>query len=143
MAETKTASKSKRTMSASHKAAIAAGRVEGATVRRYLEAIGTKGKPGRPIDPRRAERKVAEIEMQLKREEDPLTRLELEQTRIDLVARLESLRAKPDRDASALESEFVKVAKSFAARKGISYAAFRKVGVPADTLRRAGISRSS
>lgn len=139
MATTKT----RRSMSASHKAAIAAGRVEGATVKRYLDAISTKGKPGRPVDPRRAERKLAEIESQLQREENPLTRLELEQTRIDLTQRLESLQSKPDFDLPKLESEFVKVAKSYSERKGISYAAFRKVGVPAETLRRAGISRRS
>jgi hypothetical protein len=138
-----TTTKTKRSMSASHKAAIAAGRIEGATVKRYLDAISTKGKPGRPVDPRRAERKLGEIDKQLQREENPLTRLELEQTRIDLTNRLQALRAKPGLDIPALEAEFVKVAKSYSERKGISYAAFRKVGVPADTLRRAGIRRSA
>ena len=36
----------------------------------------------------------------------------------------------------------LKVGKSYAARKAISYAAFREFGVPADILKRAGVSRS-
>ena len=39
-------------------------------------------------------------------------------------------------DISALEKAFVKVGKSYAGRKSISYAAFREFGVPADVLKR-------
>ena len=46
-------------------------------------------------------------------------------------------------DISALEKAFVKVGKSYAERKAISYAAFREFGVPADILKRAGISRAA
>jgi len=46
-------------------------------------------------------------------------------------------------DLSALESEFVKTASKYAQRKGISYAAWRELGVSADVLKKAGISRSS
>ena len=40
-----------------------------------------------------------------------------------------------------LRASFVKVAKNYSARKGISYAAWREVGVDAETLREAGVSR--
>jgi hypothetical protein len=46
-------------------------------------------------------------------------------------------------DLSSLESDFVKTASKYAERKGISYAAWRELGVPADVLKKAGISRSS
>ena len=46
-------------------------------------------------------------------------------------------------DISALEKAFVKVGKSYAGRKSISYAAFREFGVPAEVLKRAGISRAN
>ena len=45
-------------------------------------------------------------------------------------------------DISALEDGFVKVAKGYSSRKGISYNAWRTVGVSAAVLKRAGISRA-
>jgi hypothetical protein len=46
-------------------------------------------------------------------------------------------------DLSALEREFAKVAQAYSQRKGISYAAWRELGVPADVLKRAGIGRAT
>ena len=46
-------------------------------------------------------------------------------------------------DLTALEAEFVKVAKAYSARNGYSYAAWRTIGVDAAVLTKAGISRSS
>ena len=46
-------------------------------------------------------------------------------------------------DLSALEADFVKAARDYGTRKGISYAAWREAGVDAAVLKRAGISRSS
>jgi hypothetical protein len=46
-------------------------------------------------------------------------------------------------DLSALEAEFIKVAKSYSERQGIAYATWRDVGVEASVLKSAGISRSS
>jgi len=44
-------------------------------------------------------------------------------------------------DISELESAFADVAASYSGRKGITYSAWREVGVPAVVLKRAGISR--
>ena len=44
-------------------------------------------------------------------------------------------------DLTALETDFVAVAKPYAQRKGISYEAWREAGVPAATLKAAGIGR--
>lgn len=46
-------------------------------------------------------------------------------------------------DLDRLESEFVRVAKGYADRKGITYAAFRTIGVPAATLKRAQVGRTT
>ncbi|MCC7077107.1 MAG: hypothetical protein IT198_08280 [Acidimicrobiia bacterium] len=133
--------KTKRTMSPEHKKAIAEGRAEGAAVKRYLEQLQVKGKPGRPVDPERAKKRLAKVDAQLREEANPLTRLELEQTRIDLQRKIEA--TGDSQDIDGLEAGFVKVAKSYAARKNISYQAFRKVGVPASVLKSAGVSRSA
>ena len=60
---------------------------------------------------------------------------------LDLNAELEIIGAKVD--LTALEAGFVAAAKSYSGRKGISYAAWRAVGVSPGVLKRAGISRSS
>ena len=44
-------------------------------------------------------------------------------------------------DLSSLEAAFVKTAGKYAERKGISYAAWRQLGVSAETLKKAGITR--
>ena len=59
---------------------------------------------------------------------------------MNLVDELENLDSGVD--ISSLEEAFVKVAKGYSARQGISYAAWRQVGVEAGVLRRAGIGRS-
>ena len=46
-------------------------------------------------------------------------------------------------DLSGLEQEFVDAAAAYSARKGISYAAWRELGVEPGVLKRAGIPRSS
>jgi hypothetical protein len=60
---------------------------------------------------------------------------------MDLQKELEGMGNKVD--LSALENDFVKTASKYAQRKGISYAAWRELGVPADVLKKAGISRAS
>jgi hypothetical protein len=66
--------------------------------------------------------------------------LELTQKRFDLVAERERLNARVD--LASVEKDFIKIAKSYAKRNGISYAAFRELGVSADVLKAAGISRA-
>ena len=59
---------------------------------------------------------------------------------MDVVAELAASDAKVD--LSALEKAYVKVAPGYSERKKISYAAWREMGVPAATLKQAGISRA-
>jgi hypothetical protein len=44
-------------------------------------------------------------------------------------------------DLTSLEAEFVAAARPSGERKGISYDAWRELGVPATTLKAAGITR--
>jgi hypothetical protein len=72
---------------------------------------------------------------------DPLRRLQLVQERLDLQDEVAIAENKVDLES--LEKEFVASARSYSQRKGISYAAWRELGVPASALRRAGIGRSA
>ena len=60
---------------------------------------------------------------------------------MDLAGELTNMEDKPD--LQALEKGFTDNAKGYGARKGITYAAWRELGVPPTTLKAAGISRGS
>lgn len=128
-------------MSDDHKAALAQGRLESRIVRDYLDALrSSKPKRGRKRSAETIEARLAEIETELPGS-DRLSEVLLLQERRDLQDELESLRS--DNAADAIEDEFVTVARSYSARRGISYATWREVGVSANVLKRAGVSRST
>ncbi len=128
-------------MSQEHKDALAQGRAEGRIVRSYLEALDAhRPKRGRKRTPDSIKNRLTAIARELP-EVDPLKRLQLTQERIDLEEELERLES--DNDLEALEQSFAEVARSYAERKGISYSAFRELGVSAKTLKAAGVSRSA
>ena len=133
--------KKTRTMSDEHKAALAEGRSQGRAVRLYLEAIeANKPKRGRKRTPESVQKRLDKITAELP-SADPLKRLQLTQEQLDLEAELAA--GESTVDLSALEADFIAAAAAYASRKGISYGAFRSVGVPPAVLRAAGISRSS
>ena len=123
----------KHSLSKEHKAAMAVGRVEGRIVRDYLEAIRmNKGKPGRKRTPDSISRRLAVIENELAAA-NAVQELELIQT--ELAAMTSKV------DPSSLEADFARVAQAYSKRRGISYAAWRAVGVEPSVLKKAGISR--
>jgi hypothetical protein len=131
----------KREMSEDHKAALAEGRRQGRAVRDYLEALEQhKPKRGRKRTVESIQAQLTKIEEQLP-DADPVKRLQLIQDRMDLHAELQSSENKADLEG--LEAEFVEAAKGYSERKGISYAAWRELGVDASVLKKAGISRAS
>ena len=136
----KSAKTAKRTMSADHKAKLAQGRNESRVVSRYLEAIAAgKGKRGRKRTPESISMQITKIDREM--DASPaIRRLELTQRRANLESERDRLNTRVD--FSGVEKEFVKVAKSYAKRTGISYSSFRRVGVSADVLKRAGVSRT-
>ncbi len=130
-----------RTMTAQHKAALAEGRAEGRAVKNYLEALQqNRPRRGRKRTPDSIKKRLAAIDAQFD-DVSALQQLQLAQERMDLKRELEAMNTKVD--LSALEAAFVKTAAQYAQRKGISYAAWRELGVSADVLKKAGISRAS
>jgi hypothetical protein len=131
----------KRAMSDDHKAALAEGRRQGRAVREYLQALEQhRPKRGRKRTVESIQAQLAKIEGQLA-EADPVKRLQLIQDRMDLQSELDANENKADLEG--LEKEFVETAKGYSERKGISYAAWRELGVEASVLKKAGISRAS
>jgi hypothetical protein len=131
--------KAKRSMTDQHKAALAEGRSEGRAVKAYLEALDTnRPKRGRKRTPDSIKKRLGVIEADLG-DASPILRLQLIQERMDLGKELATLDTKVD--MTAVESAFVTSAGTYAQRKKISYAAWRELGVPADVLKRAGITR--
>ena len=110
-------------------------------VRAYLEALeSSRPKRGRKRTKESIARRLDRIDIELE-DADPLKRLQLTQERLDLAEELDQM--DNGVDLTRLESDFTRVAKGYAERKGITYAAFRQIGVPAAVLKKAGISRAA
>jgi hypothetical protein len=129
-----------RKMSDDHKAALARGRSQGKAVRDYLSALEQGRKPGRKLDRDTIQGRISDIQTAVDAESDPAKRVDLIQKRLDLEHRLVSMEDEPD--VVALEAAFVEAAADYSERKGISYTAWREAGVPAATLKRAGVRRT-
>ena len=118
-------------------------KTEVAAVRDYLKALEQNApRRGRRRTPESVERQLAVLEGEM--EGVSVTkRLDLIQQRIDLEADLEALQQAGSVDLSALEAGFATHAAAYGGRRGISYAAWREVGVSSATLKSAGIRRST
>jgi len=132
----------KTPMSDSHKEALAEGRNHARVVGRYLEALeANKPRRGRKRTVDSVKKRLATVGTELG-EATGLNRLNLLQERRDLEIELATMQAGTP-DLSGLEKDFVRVAKAYSAKKNISYGAWREFGVPPETLKKAGITRSS
>jgi hypothetical protein len=130
----------KSPMTDEHKAALAAGRTESRIVKNYLDGLETnRPKRGRKRTSDSIKKRLAEIEASLA-DADPLSRLNLVQERMDLQEELETMGTKVD--ITALEDDFARVARSYSSRRGISYAAWREIGVEPAVLKKAGLTRA-
>jgi hypothetical protein len=131
----------KSPMTDAHKEALALGRDQGRSVRRYLEALDAhKPRRGRKRTAESVQKQLEGIEQKIANA-DALTRVNLIQQRMDLQQELAS--KSETVDLTALEADFVVAAESYGRRKGISYAAWREAGVDAAVLKKAGIPRST
>jgi hypothetical protein len=131
----------KTPMTDAHKAALAEGREQGRAVRLYLEALeSNKPKRGRKRTPETMKKRLDRIQADIA-SADPLKRLQLVQERMDLEQLIEA--AGTSVDLTELEKGFIKAAADYSKRKGISYAAWRELGVSAATLKAAGIGRGA
>ncbi len=129
-----------REVTEEHKAAMAAGRAESRAVRAYLEALEhSRPRRGRKRTAESIQQRLDAIASELD-DADAMDRLKLVQERMDLEAELANMGQTID--LTELEAEFVKVAASYAKRNGISYGAWREVGVEPSVLKTAGIKRN-
>ena len=129
------------TLSAEHKTALSTGRKMASVVSSYLEALeANKPKRGRKRTRESVRNRLVAIETELA-SADPLRRLQLVQEQMDLNAELEA--ADGATDFAAIEAAFVKVAKTYSDNKGISYLAWRTVGVAPEVLKKANIGRGN
>ncbi len=127
-----------RTMSDSHKTAIASARAENKAVSDYLDALeSNKPKRGRKRTPESIAARLAAIDTDLA-SVTAIRRLELIQEQINLNNELAALEAGGP-DTAALEAAFIAHAKAYAERKGISRAAWRAMDVEPKVLKAAGI----
>lgn len=131
----------KSALTTDHKAALAEGRSQSRAVRGYLEALDAhRPKRGRKRTPESMQARIDKIAQDIDTA-DPLKKLGLVQERLDLQREIDTAETKVD--LAALEAEFIDAAKAYSTRKGISYTAWRELGVQASTLKNAGITRST
>jgi len=123
-------------MSQEHKDALARGRRESRAIKNYLKTIESR-KPGRPVTKDSLTSRLATVNSKLEGMDDPLKRLDLLQSRLDIEEALSSVKDVANLDQ--IEEDFVTNAKTYSQRKGISYTAWRRFGVPAAVLKNAGI----
>jgi len=118
-------------------------KAENKSVRDFLDAIDTnRPKRGRKRTVESISDRMAAIEASLS-DASATKRLTLVQERLDLQAEIEALASAGSVDMTSLEASFVNAAAAYGGRRGISYAAWREVGVSAATLKAAGIRRST
>jgi len=116
---------------------------ENKSVRDYLDAIdANRPKRGRKRTVESISDRITAIEASLPGA-SATKRLTRVQERLDLQAEIEALAAAGSVDMTSLEASFVNAAAAYGGRRGISYAAWREVGVSAATLKAAGIRRST
>jgi hypothetical protein len=131
-----------RTMSDDHKAALARGREQGRAVRAYLEALEAhRPRRGRKRTAESVQRQLAETEAKLS-SATGLDRVLQAQRQLDLRKELEDHNRTSTVDLAALEDRFASVVGAYSEAKGISYEAWREVGVAAGLLRRGGVTPS-
>ena len=125
-------------MTDDHKAALARGRTEAAAIKRYLQALDAR-RPGRPVTLAGLQEKLDLLISKIAEEDDALKKVDLVQMRLDTEQRIAGFE---EVDFETLESGFVRYARGYSDRKGISYSAWREIGVPAPVLKQAGIPRT-
>lgn len=125
-------------LSKQHKEALAKGRRQAKAVREYLEALNVDKR--KVSDPEDLEKRIADTAQKIADEDDPVREVELIQKRLELEAELEDAQDAPDFEE--LESAFKDAVKEYSERKGITYPAWRELGVPAGVLKDAGVPRT-
>lgn len=112
---------------------------ERAIVARYLDYLEAKKRQRTTSSPDALLTRIDKVNASMPKAK-AMDRLLLIQERLDLEERLASSGTLPD--GTSLEDDFVDVCTSYSDRRGISYTAWRTIGVPAAVLQRAGFART-
>lgn len=123
-------------MSKEHKEALARGRKEARAVKAYLRAIDARGS-GRQPSKQTLQSRLEKVNQKMENTDDPLKTVDLLQSKLDIEKALSGVGDEDNFDE--VEAEFINNVKSYSERKGITYTAWREFGVPAKTLREAGV----
>ena len=111
-------------------------------VRDYLDTLSANTrKRGRKRTADSAKARISAIEAAMS-DASASRRLGLVQERLDLEAELDAMAQASKVDIGDLEAGFIKAAADYGGQRGISYTAWREVGVSAATLKSAGIPRT-
>lgn len=126
-------------MTQEHKDALALGRLQARAIKAYLKTIDLR-KPGRPVTKESLEKRLGRVQEKIAQSDDPLRTVDLIQSKLDIEKSLAEVG--DSENVEALEDGFVEHAKGYSDRKGISYTAWREIGVPASVLKSAGIAET-
>lgn len=136
--------KTARVTTEAHKKAMADGRRQSQHIRQYLEALRVANAPkqrGRKRTPESVQAKIDRLNAAIADGTlDPISEVKAIQERLDLRAALEELTVAPP-DPAEYEANFVKAVGPYSKRLGLTYSAWRELGVPAVVLRKAKITR--
>lgn len=113
-------------------------------VKTYLRSlkISKRTGPGRPRTDAAIQRRIDDAKRSIEfhqRNGSVLNELTSTQRLLDAQADMREYRKALTQDPSNFEGDFVKVLPEYSKRKGISSAAWRKVGVPANVIKKAGL----
>jgi hypothetical protein len=137
----KKAAAKKTTRSTATRSKMAQSQQARRAVSSYLDALHTPKRRGRPVS-------VSDLQAKLRAAEATvsgakgLARLDAIVKVTELEQRLAGSQRGGAVDIKALAANFAKVAKSYGERKGVTYGMWRRAGVPADVLAKAGIKRT-
>lgn len=117
---------------------MAKGRANSRVVKEYLEALErVRPRRGRKRTPAGIRKRLDAIAGQIN-DATPLAKLDMVQERMNLEAELDQLQSVED--ITDKQKAFVSVAAEYSESRGITWAAWREMGVPADVLRSAGLT---
>lgn len=130
----------KRQVSESQKKAMARGRANSRVVKDYLDALErVRPRRGRKRTPAGIRKRLDTIAVEMD-DASQLAKLDMVQERMNLEAELEQMLSAED--ITDKQKAFVSVAQEYSESRGISWAAWREMGVPADVLREAGLTQT-
>lgn len=114
-------------------------RAEARAVKNYLESLQS-GRGSQGTNPARLKERLERAQTSLASETNVLRRAEIVQSIHDLEDAIK--RSGRGGEGVDLEAEFVKYGARYSERKGLEWAAWRSMGVPAAVLTKAGVPRT-